>query len=105
MKYVQAFVVVGSALYSFAAGAAGYPEPKQGDWIAHDFKFHTGDVMSELKLHYTTVGDPSGVPVVVLHGSGGSARSMLTAAFADELFGPGQPLDAAKYYIIIPDAL
>jgi homoserine O-acetyltransferase len=105
MKCVQAFVVVVLALYSFAAGAAGYPEPKQGDWIAHDFKFHTGEVISELTLHYTTVGNPSGVPVVVLHGSGGSARSMLTAAFADELFGPGQPLDAAKYYIIIPDAL
>jgi len=61
--------------------------------------------MSELKLHYTTIGDPAGIPVVVLHGSGGSAGSMLTPTFAGELFGPGQPLDAMKYYIIIPDAL
>jgi homoserine O-acetyltransferase len=58
-----------------------------------------------LRIHYTTVGEPSGQPVLVLHGSGGSAASMLTPAFADALFGPGQPLDAAKYYIIVPDAI
>jgi homoserine O-acetyltransferase len=90
---------------SFAAAAADYPAPKQGDFIALDFKFHSGEVMKELKLHYTTVGEPTGQPVLVLHGSGGSAASMLTPGFAGELFGPGQPLDAAKYYIIIPDAI
>jgi homoserine O-acetyltransferase/O-succinyltransferase len=93
------------ALLSFAASAADYPAPKQGDWIARDFKFHTGEAMAELKLHYTTIGDPAGIPVVVLHGTGGSAASMLTPAFAGELFGPGQPLDATKYYVVIPDAL
>jgi homoserine O-acetyltransferase/O-succinyltransferase len=62
-------------------------------------------VMSQLKLHYTTVGDPSGTPVVVLHGSGGSAANVLTPAFAGILFGAGAPLDATKYYIVIPDAL
>jgi homoserine O-acetyltransferase len=92
-------------LLSFAASAADYPAPKQGDWIARDFKFHTGEVMTELKLHYTTIGDPAGTPIVVLHGTGGSAASMLTPTFAGELFGPGQPLDATKYYIVIPDAL
>jgi homoserine O-acetyltransferase len=92
-------------LLSFAATAADYPAPKQGDWIARDFKFHTGEAMAELKLHYTTIGDPAGVPIVVLHGTGGSAASMLTPAFAGELFGPGRPLDATKYYIVIPDAL
>jgi homoserine O-acetyltransferase len=61
--------------------------------------------MSELKLHYTTVGEPTGQPVLVLHGSGGSAVSMLTPTFAGELFGPGQPLDASKYYIVIPDGI
>src|SRR5258705_2736613 len=61
--------------------------------------------MPEVRLHYTTIGDPAGMPVVVLHGSGGSAANMLTPAFAGELFGPGQPLDATKYYVIIPDAL
>ena len=93
------------AMTAFAAAAADYPAPKQGDFIAHDFKFHSGEVMPELKLHYTTLGEPTGQPVLVLHGSGGSAASMLTGAFAGELFGAGQPLDAAKYYIIIPDGI
>jgi len=93
------------AVISFAAMAADYPSPKQGDFIARDFKFHGGEVMAELKLHYTTVGEPTGQPVLVLHGSGGSAASMLTPSFAGELFGAGQPLDAGKYYIVIPDGI
>jgi homoserine O-acetyltransferase len=90
---------------AMAAAASDYPAPKQGDFIAKDFKFHTGEVMPELKLHYTTVGEPTGAPVLVLHGSGGSAATMLTPTFAGELFGAGQPLDASKYYIIIPDGI
>jgi homoserine O-acetyltransferase len=90
---------------SVTADAADYPAPKEAEWIAKDFKFHTGHVMPELRLHYTTVGAPSGQPVLVLHGTAGSARSMLTPAFAGELFGAGQPLDASKYYIIIPDSI
>ncbi|MEO6840931.1 MAG: alpha/beta fold hydrolase [Bradyrhizobium sp.] len=93
------------AMTSSAVPAADYPAPKQGDWIAKDFKFHTGETMPELRLHYITIGEPSGQPVLVLHGSGGSSASMLTPTFAGELFGPGQPLDASKYYIIIPDGL
>src|SRR5947199_2629956 len=105
---MQGFRAVLSAVFvftSFTAFAADYPAPKQGDWIAKDFKFHTGETMPELRLHYTTIGEPTGQPVLVLHGSGGSAASMLTSAFAGELFGQGQPLDAAKYYIIIPDSI
>jgi homoserine O-acetyltransferase/O-succinyltransferase len=102
---VRAASIIALSLLSAVAIAAEYPDPKQGDWVAHDFRYHTGEVMAELKLHYTTIGDPSGMPVVVLHGSGGSAKSMLTPPFAGELFGSGQPLDAAKYFIIIPDAL
>ncbi|AWB24024.1 hypothetical protein DA075_26670 [Methylobacterium currus] len=90
---------------ALAAIAADYPAPKAGDWTIKDFKFHTGEVLPELRLHYTTVGDPKGEPVVVLHGTTGSAASMLTPGFAGELFGPGQPLDAAKHYIILPDAI
>jgi homoserine O-acetyltransferase/O-succinyltransferase len=90
---------------AMSAAASDYPAPKQGDFIAKDFKFHTGEVMPELKLHYTTVGEPTGAPVLVLHGSGGSAATMLTPTFAGELFGAGQPLDTSKYYIIIPDGI
>src|SRR5271168_141114 len=96
---------IASAAISSAAIAAEYPPPRQGDFIAHDFKFHGGELMKELKLHYTTVGEPTGQPVLVLHGTSGSAASMLTSAFAGELFGRGQPLDASKYYIIIPDGI
>ena len=105
MGFSRATLSAVFAMTSFAALAADYPAPKQGDWIAKDFKFHTGETMPELRLHYTTIGEPSGKPVLVLHGSGGSAATMLTPGFAGELFGPGQPLDALKYYIIIPDGL
>jgi homoserine O-acetyltransferase/O-succinyltransferase len=94
-----------SMLVSVTAMAADYPTPKQGEWIARNFKFHTGETIPELKLHYTTVGEATGEPVLVLHGSGGSAASVLTPTFAGELFGAGQPLDARKYYIIIPDGI
>lgn len=93
------------ALIAGAAWAADFPPPKEGDHVVKDFKFHTGEVMPELRLHWTTVGDPKGEPVVVLHGTTGSAASMLGASFAGELFGPGQPLDATRYYIILPDAI
>jgi homoserine O-acetyltransferase len=105
MNFTCAALSAAFALSSFPAFAADYPAPKQGDWIARDFKFHTGETMPELRLHYTTIGEPTGQPVLVLHGSGGSAVSMLTPTFAGELFGAGQPLDASKYYIIIPDGI
>jgi homoserine O-acetyltransferase/O-succinyltransferase len=105
MKFLRAALSAAFALTSLAALAADYPAPKQGDWIAKDFKFHSGETMPELRLHYTTVGESTGQPVLVLHGSGGSAASMLTSGFAGELFGPGQPLDGSKYYIIIPDGI
>jgi homoserine O-acetyltransferase/O-succinyltransferase len=105
MKLCKTTAIVAFVLVSFTATAADYPAPKEGQWVARDFKFHTGEVMPELRLNYTTVGEPSGQPVLVLHGTGGSAASMLTPAFAGELFGPGQPLDATKHYIIIPDSV
>ena len=92
-------------LIGVAAHAGDYPAPQEADWIARDFKFHTGEVMGELRLHYTTIGVPSGQPVLLLHGTGGSAKSLLTAQFAGELFGAGAPLDASKYFIILPDAV
>lgn len=105
MTILRAALSLIFTMTSLTALAADYPAPKQGDFIAKNFKFHTGEIMAELKLHYATVGEPSGQPALVLHGTGGSAASMLTPAFAGELFGPGQPLDAARYFLIIPDAL
>jgi homoserine O-acetyltransferase/O-succinyltransferase len=85
--------------------AAEYPAPKEGTWVVRDFRFHTGEVLPELHLHYTTVGAPTGQPVLILHGTTGSGTGMLTPTFAGELFGPGQPLDASRYYVILPDAI
>ena len=90
---------------TLAGWAADYPAPAEGDYVVRDFRFHTGEVMPELKLHYRTIGAPTGIPVLVLHGTAGSGASMLTPAFAGELFGAGQPLDAARYFIVIPDTL
>src|ERR1035437_1446628 len=87
------------------AAAADYPTPKEGDWVARDFRFQTGEVIPELHLHYTTIGAPSGQPVLILHGTTQSGTAMLAPFFAGELFGPGQPLDASKYYIILPDSI
>lgn len=99
------WLLLGGLMFgSGQALAADYPTPKQGDWVASDFKFHTGETM-QAHLHYVTVGDPKNEPVLILHGTGQSAAAMLHPGFAGELFGPGQPLDATKYYIILPDAL
>ncbi len=102
---VRAGILAALVLASLPAWAADYPDPKQGDWVAKDFRFHTGEVMAELRLHYTTVGAPTGIPVLLLHGTTGSGTGLLSPVFAGELFGPGQPLDASKYYLILPDAI
>ncbi len=88
-----------------AAVAADLPDTVQGQWLVRDFRFHTGQVLPELRLNYTTVGKPGGEPVLVLHGTTGSGAGMLSPAFGGQLFGPGQALDASRYYIILPDAI
>src|SRR5215813_11701467 len=93
------------SMLALLAGPAAAAEPQQGDFVIKDFRFHTGEVLPELKLHYVTIGAPTGEPVLVLHGSTGSSQGMLSKTFGGELFGPGQPLDASKYFIIIPDAI
>jgi homoserine O-acetyltransferase/O-succinyltransferase len=94
------FVVVASS-----AIAQGFPAPKEGAWTVRDFRFHTGEVLPELRLNYRTVGDPKGEPVLVLHGTTQSGAAMLSPTFAGELFGPGQALDAARYYLVLPDVI
>ena len=89
-------------------GAAG----KQGDFLVKNFKFTTGEVLPELKLHYTTLGTPkkdaNGIvrnAVLILHGTGGTGRSFLSNSYAGELFGPGQLLDSSKFYVVLPDGI
>jgi homoserine O-acetyltransferase len=97
--------VLGSAVLDAAAAPADYPAPRQADWVASAFRFHTGEVLPQLRLHYTTIGNPAGEAVLVLHGTAGSGAGFLTPAFAGQLFGPGQPLDASRYFVILPDAI
>jgi len=86
--------------------AATYPPPVEAGWIARDFPFASGETLPELRLHYTTLGSlAANNAVLILHGTGGSGRGFLSDDFAGRLFGPGQLLDAARYYIILPDAI
>ncbi|RZI95978.1 MAG: alpha/beta fold hydrolase [Variovorax sp.] len=93
------------SLVAIGASAADAPTLREADWIAKDFRFHTGEVLPEVRLHYTTLGSPSNEAVLVLHGTAGSGTGLLQPGFGGELFGPGQPLDASKFFIILPDAL
>ncbi len=87
------------------ASAADWPGQQDGSYKINDFRFHDGSTLPELTLGYTTIGNRTGEPVLILHGTTGSAKSMLGDSFAGVLFGPGQPLDASRHYIILPDAL
>ncbi|MFZ0977884.1 MAG: alpha/beta fold hydrolase [Candidatus Acidiferrales bacterium] len=84
----------------------------EGDYVAHDFHFKSGETMAELRLHYTTLGTPardaSGRTtnaVLILHGTGGSGHSLLQPIFAGVLFGSAELLDANRYFIILPDGI
>ena len=105
MKPARLLYTLAAALIALGASAADYPAPQEGSWVVRDFRFHTGETLPELRLHYTTVGARSGEPVLILHGTTGSGAGFLTPTFAGELFGPGQPLDASRYFIILPDAI
>jgi homoserine O-acetyltransferase len=105
LLFALAFAVAATLVGTLNIKAQNYPPPKEADWVARDFRFHTGEVLSEIRIHYTTVGEPSGEPVLILHGTTQSGTGVLSPAFAGELFGPGQPLDANKYFIILPDSI
>jgi homoserine O-acetyltransferase/O-succinyltransferase len=97
---------------SARAAVAAYPAPVEGSWIARDVRFASGESMAEVRLHYRTIGTPQrdsgGVvrnAVLIIHGTGGAGSQFLQPHFADQLFGPGQLLDATKYFIILPDGI
>ncbi len=86
------------------------PAPHEGDYVVHDFRFQSGETLPEVRMHYTTLGSPvkdarghTTNAVLILHGTGGTGKTFLRPIFAGVLFGPGQLLDASKYYLIIPD--
>ena len=90
--------------------AANYPTSEERDYTFRDFRFSSGAVLPELRMHYRILGTPRrddrGVvnnAVLILHGTTGSSSQFIRPEFAGELFGPGQPLDASRYCIVIPD--
>ncbi len=105
-------VSLSAALLAARAVGANYPSPAEGDFLIRDFRFVSGESLPELRVHYRTLGTPRtdgrGVvrnAVLILHGTGGSGASLMRAEFAGELFAPGQPLDAARFFIVLPDGI
>jgi len=108
IRYLSAFLLV----VAKAVWAADYPAPAEGDYTIRDFKFTSGETLPELRIHYRTLGkaekDAQGKTanaVLIMHGTTGSGAQFIREEFAGELFGPGQPLDAAKFFIVLPDGI
>src|SRR5438067_5274614 len=107
IRYLSVFLLVVAT-----ARAADYPAPAEGDYIIRDFKFTSGETLPELRIHYRTLGkaekDAQGKTtsaVLIMHGTTGSGAQFFRPEFAGELFGPGQPLDATKFFIVLPDGI
>jgi homoserine O-acetyltransferase len=104
-----------SLLILFAATtifAAPYPTPIEGDYTIRDFKFASGETLPELRIHYRTVGKPeknadgrTANAVLIMHGTTGSGAQFIRPEFAGELFAKDQPLDATKFFIVLPDGI
>jgi homoserine O-acetyltransferase/O-succinyltransferase len=108
IRYLSIFLLV----VATAVWAADYPAPAEGDYTIRDFKFTSGETLPELRTHYRTLGkaekDAQGKTanaVLIMHGTTGSGAQFIREEFAGELFGPGQPLDATKFFIVLPDGI
>ena len=92
--------------------AASYPAPAEGDFVIRDFHFASGESLPQLRIHYRTIGQPRTDAhgavrnaVLIMHGTGGNGGNLVRDEFAGELFGPGQPLDAARFFLVLPDGI
>ncbi|MFN2622902.1 MAG: alpha/beta fold hydrolase [Chthoniobacterales bacterium] len=108
---IRSFVLI-SFFAPLVLRAADYPPPTEGDYVIRDFKFTSGETLPELKIHYRTIGKPAKDDkgfvrnaVLITHGTTGSGGQFIRPEFAGELFGPGQPLDATKFFIVLPDGI
>src|SRR6187401_985827 len=107
-----AHLILFSLLLPLLVRGADDPTPNEGDFILHNFHFSSGETMPELRMHYRTLGkaakDDKGVTqnaVLIMHGTTGSGAQFIRPEFAGELFGKDQPLDAAKFFIVLPDGI
>ncbi|HLY53137.1 MAG TPA: alpha/beta fold hydrolase [Steroidobacteraceae bacterium] len=107
----SAALLLAGLLAVFSTRAPAYPA-SEGDYVIRDFRFDSGESLAELRLHYRTFGAPRrdahGVvrnAVLIMHGTTGSGAQFMAQSFGGTLFGPGQPLDATRYYLVIPDGI
>jgi homoserine O-acetyltransferase len=115
MRPAFKFAAAAAALFLVPAPSAAQDyaaQLKDGDAVLRNFRFASGERMESLRIHYATLGTPRrdargeiSNAVMVLHGTGGTGRQFLAPQFANELFGPGQPLDLARYFVILPDGI
>jgi len=109
---IRIFIFFSSVLVAGFVSAADYPTPTEGDYTTRDFKFQSGETLPELRIHYRTLGKPekdaqgkTTNAVLILHGTTGSGAQFIRPEFAGELFGKDQPLDATKFFIVLPDGI
>lgn len=117
LQRLRLFLLAAVPFLMMAAIPCGAQQPPiasatEGDFVVHNFQFHSGESLPDLRLHYTTLGKPvkdaaghTTNAVLILHGTGGTGQQFFQPQFAGVLFGPGQLLDAARYYIILPDGI
>lgn len=117
MKGLLAVLGAGAVLALLADGvsaqqAEGYPAPTEADFVIHSFRFTSGETLPQLRIHYRSFGQPRrdahGVvrnAVLIMHGTGGTGAQFLRDEFAGQLFAAGQPLDATRYFIVLPDGI
>src|SRR5437588_9040654 len=107
MKGIFASLILIIAAGAVCSRAADYPAPAEADYTVRDFKFSSGETLPELRIHYRTLGklqkDDGGKTnaVSIMHGTTGSGAQFIRPEFAGELFGKDQPLDAAKFFIVL----
>lgn len=105
-------VLLAVACAGLQSFSANYPAPKEGDFVVRNFQFKDGESLPELRLHYATLGTPArgddgrvSNAVLIMHGTTGSWKQFMSPQFANVLFGPGELLDATRYFIILPDGI